>query len=380
MKVLIACDSYKDSLSSKDVAKYIKKGFKKVYKDASYDSLSLADGGEGTVNAVYDSSKNAKLVDLEVINPLGEKTKATYTIVDKSFAVIEMASASGLELVPLKKRDPMNTTTYGFGELIEDVYNKGIKKIILGLGGSATNDVGVGMLQALGVKFFDKDKKELGKDYYLCAKHLKDIVSIDASKLKKYRDLEIVVASDVSNPLCGKSGASYIYGAQKGADEKMIEVLDKDVNNFSKVVEKELQFTYKDDSGFGAAGGMGFALVSFLGAKIQSGIDTIMELIDIDSKIKSADLVITGEGRVDKQTAYGKAVLGVIKKSKKYDKKVIVIAGSLGKGYKELYKFGVDAIFDITPASMELEELFAKSKKNLFLSSFNIARILKMKI
>ncbi|AXH10627.1 glycerate kinase [Malaciobacter halophilus] len=378
MNILIASDSFKDSLSSIEVANSIQKGFKRVFYDAKYEKVFLADGGEGTLEAVCSQISDCEIKKHEVLNPIDEKIEAKYAFINESTALIEMAQASGLELVPRDKRDIINSTSFGFGQLIADAVKNGAKKLILAIGGSATNDVGIGMLQALGVKFYDEHNEELSSKKILTAKDIFKIESFDISALRSFRDIKIVIASDVTNPLCGKQGATHIFAKQKGATSKHIDFLEESIFKFAKICEKKLAKKTKDKQGAGAAGGVGFALNTFLNAKFKSGIDTVSELIFLEDRIKNADLVITGEGRVDSQTAYGKTITGVLKLSKSYKKPAIIIAGSLDEGYEKLYTLGATSIFDITPAPLDIEDLLSQADKNLSATAYSIASMLHL--
>ena len=377
MKIVIAPDSYKETLSAKDVASCIETGFKKVFKNAEFIKVPLADGGEGTVQALVDAT-NGSIKKVIVKDPLQRDIQAYYGVLsDKKTAVIEMATASGLELLKEDEKNPLETTTYGFGQLIKDAYEMGIRDFILGLGGSATNDCGIGMLQALGVKFFDKDKKELA---IIGAKYIDKIDFFDISALKKYEDINIEVACDVKNPLYGKNGASFVFAKQKGADENIIELLDKSLEKFANLCEKTFNKKTKDIEGCGAAGGLGFALITFMNAKLKSGIDIVIQKVNLEEHIKDCSLVITGEGKIDSQTIQGKTPIGVAKLAKKYDKKVIAIAGCTSNDYELVYEYGIDAVFDVTPISMSFETIKKDAKKNLELSAYNIAKVLSMKL
>lgn len=378
MKILIAPDSFKETLSAKEVCDGIESSFKKVFKNAIISKIPLADGGEGTVQALVDSS-NGNIIKAEVLDPLEKPIEAFYGILgDKKTAVIEMASASGLELLNENEKNPLETTSYGFGQLINHALNKGIKNFILGLGGSATNDCGIGMLQALGVKFFDEDKNLIP---IVAAKYIKDIHSFDLNGLnEKFKDCSIKVACDVKNPLCGKNGASFVFGAQKGASEDEIKFLDKSILDFSKLCENEFNKQTKNIEGCGAAGGLGFALITFLNASLESGIDIVMKQVNLEAEIKDSDLVITGEGKIDSQTINGKTPIGVAKLAKKYDKKVLAICGCLGQGYEVVYEHGIDMVFDITTSSNSFEIIKKESKNSLEKVSLNIAKSLKINI
>ncbi|WP_072679370.1 glycerate kinase [Arcobacter sp. LA11] len=375
MNIIIAPDSFKETLEAKEVASTIEIGFKKVFPNANIEKIPLADGGEGTVKTLVESN-NGELINTQVEDPLGRTISSYYGIINNGkTAIIEMATASGLELLKEEEKNPLETSTYGFGQLINHALKKGVKEFILGLGGSATNDAGVGMLQALGAKFYNKKNQEISKG----AKEINQIASIDITNLEnKFKDIIINVACDVTNPLCGQNGASFIFGKQKGADEKMIKQLDSYLLHFANLCEETFDKKTKNIEGTGAAGGLGFALVTFLNANLQSGIELIMQSVNLEEKIQKADLVITGEGKMDKQSIQGKTPIGVAKLAKKYDKKVIAITGCLDEGYEIVLEHGVDAVFDCTPISNNFETIKKNAKKNLELTSFNIAKCLKI--
>lgn len=377
MKIIIASDSYKESLSSLEVASNIEKGFKKVFPHACYEKVALADGGEGTLEAIVNSTTATK-IQCEVFDPLKRLVTASYCLIhNEKTAVIEMAEASGLELVSLEERNPLKTTSYGFGQLIKHAITKGIEKLILGIGGSATNDAGVGMLQALGAEFFDAE----GKILQAGAHNLTSIAHMNLKPLKDLMgDIEVQVACDVNNVLTGKYGASYVFSAQKGADEEMMEKLDESLSYFAKICQSQLKKEYKDIEGSGAAGGMGFALMTFLDAVLLQGIELVLDEVGLEQKLKGAALVITGEGRIDGQTIYGKTPVGVAKLAKKKNLPVIAIAGSLGEGFEKVYDCGIDMVFDITPSLEDKKTLFKNAPTNLQHTAYNIAKALTLKL
>lgn len=375
MNIIIAPDSYKETLSANEVANTIEKSFKKIFPKSNIEKIPLADGGEGTVKTLVDS-KNGELIKKMTQDPLGRTICSFYGIINNGkTAIIEMATSSGLELLKEEEKNPLLTSTYGFGQLINHALQKGVKEFILGLGGSATNDAGIGMLQALGAKFYNNQNQEISRD----AKEIDQITSMDISSLeKKFKDIKINVACDVINPLCGKNGASYVFGKQKGADEEMIKQLDFNLSHFANLCEKTFNKSTQNIEGAGAAGGLGFALVTFLNAHLQSGIELVMNSVDLEKKIQKADLVITGEGKMDTQSIQGKTPIGVAKLAKKYDKKVIAIAGCLDEGYEIVYDYGIDAIFACTPISNDFETIKMNANKNLELTALSIAKTLKM--
>lgn len=350
MKVVIAIDSLKGSLSSVDAGNAIKEGVLEACPDAEVVVKPLADGGEGTIEALVQGMKGTEY-KIEVHGPLGKKVIASYGIIEdgEKTAIIEMAQAAGITLVSKQERNPLYTTTYGVGEIIKDAIHRGCRKFIVGIGGSATNDAGVGMMQALGYKFYDVDGNLLGLGGQILDKiHRID----DTGALKELSECSFKVACDVDNLLYGKNGASYIYGPQKGATEEIVKILDNGLINLSKVVNN----TYENTPGAGAAGGLGYGFMTFLGGKLESGIDIILKEINLEEDIKDADVVVTGEGRLDAQTIMGKAPIGVAKLAKKYSKKVIALGGSLTNDAYKVNEHGIDAVFSIVNEPMTLEK------------------------
>jgi len=370
MKVVIAIDSFKGSASSMKLASEIKKGILKVYKDSKIVICPIADGGEGTVEALSHSDK-AKLVSVTCKDPLGFDVEAQYAIIDENVAVIEMASASGLPLVPVEKRDPSVTSSYGTGDLIKDAIKKGIREFIVGIGGSATNDAGLGMLRSLEFRFLDNTGSEI-----LFAKDLDKVVTIDKSKvLKELKGCHFRVACDVNNPLCGLNGATFVYGKQKGADENMMIDLDSKLHYFADMVENESTKKLQNIPGAGAAGGLGFGFLAFLNASLESGIKIILDQVDLKGKIKNADYVITGEGKIDKQSSMGKVLSGIAQVCKEQKVPCIAIAGNCSEANESLHEGGISAYFSIANAPMTLEvamqedvalELIRKKAEQIF--------------
>lgn len=357
MRVVIAIDSFKGSTDTFETAGAVANGIRRVYKDADIVCLPLADGGEGTVQAIV-SAKNGQICVASATDPLGNKIDASYGMADKT-AIIEMSSASGLPLVPKEKRNPLFTTTYGTGELIKDAIEKGCRNFIIGIGGSATNDGGIGMLQALGFELLDEN----GEEVPFGALGVSKIKKINTSnKLPELDQCHFEVACDVKNILCGDNGCSAVYGPQKGATFEMVKDMDAWLEAFATLSAQTLGKDYSKTEGTGAAGGLGFALVSYLGAALRSGIDIVTEAIGLDECVKNADVVITGEGRMDSQTAMGKAPIGVAKIAKKHGKIVIAIAGSITNDAKECNDHGIDAIFPIVKSPCTLE--YAMDKEN----------------
>jgi glycerate kinase len=353
MKVVIAIDSYKGSASSQELALHIQKGIREVYKDSEIVICPIADGGEGTVEAL-SCSEGARMVTLTCKDPLGKKIQAKYTILQNNIAVIEMASASGLPLVPPLKRNPSITSTYGTGELIADGIKKGVREFIVGIGGSATNDAGLGMLRALGIRFLDVKNEEV-----IYAKDLAKIVKIDKTNmLKELDECKFWIACDVNNPLYGKNGAAYVYARQKGADEEMIEDLDRNLRAFAKLVDDNLA----QHEGAGAAGGLGYGFLAFLNATLKSGIKIVLENVKFEEKLVGVDFVITGEGRIDKQSTMGKVIDGIALVCKKHNVPCIALGGGCSELDSVIHDKGVSAVFSIMDAPMSLEEAMEKAK------------------
>ncbi len=360
MKIVIAPDSFKGSLSAGEVAEAIEEGVRKVFPRAEVEKVPMADGGEGTVQVLVEAT-GGKIEEVEATGPLGEKVKANYGILgDKKTAVIEMAAASGLPLVPLQERDPYRTTTYGTGELIKAALREGCREFIIGIGGSATSDGGAGMAQALGAKLLDGRGKDIG----FGGRELKRLDRIDIAHLdRRLRKSKITVASDVDNPLFGKEGAARVYGPQKGATPEMVEELDEALRHFAKILNRDLHKDIADIPGAGAAGGLGAGLIAFLGATLKSGVDIVMEVVELEEKILDADLIITGEGKMDEQTIHGKVPYGVAKLAKRHKKQVIGICGMLGEGAEILYQRGFQALFPNRKDSMSVEEAMERAKE-----------------
>jgi len=358
MKIIIAPDSFKGSLTAIEVSDAIEQGVREIFPEAEIVKIPMADGGDGTVQCLVNTT-GGKILEEKVIGPLGDEVLASYGILaDKKTAVIEMAAASGLTLVPEGKRNPLITTTYGTGQLINAALDQGCRKMIIGIGGSATNDGGAGMVQALGVKLLDQEGKEIG----FGGGELKKIIRIDTKYLdKRLSDTKVLVASDVNNPLCGPKGASRVYGPQKGATPEIIEELDKSLAYFAKLVKRDLHKDIKDIPGAGAAGGLGAGLMAFLNAELRPGIEIIIEVVKLDQAIRDADLVITGEGKIDSQTIYGKAPIGVAKIAKKYKIPVMAIAPIIGEDADIVYRYGIDFLVKISEPPMSLTD--PKTKK-----------------
>lgn len=372
MRVVIAPDSFKGSLLSDSVSNAIEEGIRRVSESISIYKVPMADGGEGTVKAII-SAVGGDIVYEQVTGPIGEKVNAFYGILyDGMTAVIEMAAASGLPLVPEDKRNPLLTTTYGTGELMRRSIEKGCSRLIIGIGGSATNDGGVGMLQALGAVFLDSDGVEIGTRGW----QLERIESIDMSGFIKLPDnFEIIVACDVKNSLCGPEGASYVFGPQKGATPEILAYLDRGLSHFADKVKLYTNKDIKDKPGSGAAGGLGFALEAFLNAELRPGIEIIKEFTALEEKIMNSDLIITGEGKTDLQTLFGKLPVGVAGIARKYKKTVVCLSGGLGEDTSMLYEEGITSVFSIVKSPMTLEEAMRDSYKLISEASENIIRL-----
>lgn len=375
MKIIIAPDSFKGSMSSIGVSKYIEEGFRKVYPEVEVDILPIADGGEGTVEALVEATKG-RYINIEVTNPLGRKIKSKYGVINNEIAVIEMAAASGLTLIPEKDLNPLITTTYGTGEMIKDALEKGYKKIFVGLGGSATNDGGVGMAQALGFSF----KGANGDEIDFGCENLDKITYIDSTnKHPLLETAEIIAISDVKNILCGPLGASYVYGPQKGATKDMVLTLDQKLSYFADTVKKDMGIDISEVPGAGAAGGLGAGLIAFCNARIESGVEVILDILDFDNIVKDVDLVITGEGRIDSQSKYGKVPVGVAKRSKLYNKLVIAVVGSREEKLSDIYDYGIDLIIDIVSRPMTLNEAMTNAKELLIDAGESVGRVMKIR-
>ncbi|MDD4362797.1 MAG: glycerate kinase [Atribacterota bacterium] len=366
MKVVIAPDSFKGSLTAIEIADALEKGVKKSLPDSQVEKVPMADGGEGTVQCLVNNT-NGKIIEKEVTGPLGTKVKAMFGILgDGKTAALEMASASGLPLVPIEKKNPLITTTYGTGELIKAALDYGCRKMIIGIGGSATNDGGAGMVQALGVRLLNED----GKEIEFGGAQLAEIAKIDISGLDpRIQETEILVASDVQNPLCGDTGASRIYGPQKGATEEMILVLDKALAHFADIIKRDLNKDIKDLPGAGAAGGLGAGLIAFLDAELKPGIDIVIETVKMQEMVSDADLVITGEGEISASTIYGKTPIGVAKVAKKYNLPVISVSALIDKSGMIVKEHGIDYVIKPTP-TMDIDSPKSEKERRLMETIF----------
>lgn len=376
-KIVVAIDSFKGSLSTFEAGNAIKEAANELYKDVDVVISPIADGGEGTVEAII-SAVNGKFIRTVVNNPLGKKIEATYGLIpDTKTAIIEMSAAAGITLIKDSERNPMNTTTFGVGEMILDAISKGCRKFVIGIGGSATNDGGVGMLQALGFKFLD----EKGKQVLTGAKGLKDIVTIRIDNaVKELKECSFRVACDVKNVLCGDNGCSAIYGPQKGATPEMIKDMDLWLENYAHITKQVIPDSDKNIPGTGAAGGMGFAFLSYLNATLMSGVELVMKETELEKHIKDADIVITGEGRLDGQSYMGKAPIGVAKLAKKYNKPTIAFSGCVTDDAVTCNEHGIDAFFPILRRPCTLEEAMNVdiAYKNLKDTAYQVFRLICM--
>ena len=353
MKVVVAIDSLKGSLSSLEAGEAIKSGVLKAMPEAEVCVRPLADGGEGTVEALA-LGMGGELKTVEVTGPLGEKVNCLYGILEESkTAILEMSGAAGITLVADELKNPLHTTTYGVGEVIKDAIANGCRHFIVGIGGSATNDGGIGMLQALGYGMLDKD----GNQVPFGAKGIKEIVAItDDQVIPELKECSFRIACDVTNPLCGERGCSAVYGPQKGATPEMVKEMDAWLADYAKLVSAKYEKADAEYPGTGAAGGMGFAFLAYTNAVLESGIKIILEETKLEDYVKDADIVITGEGRLDGQTAFGKAPIGVAKIAKKFDKTVLAFAGSVTKDAVVCNEHGIDAFFPILRRIQTLQE------------------------
>ena len=373
---MIAIDSFKGSLSSLEAGTAVKEGILSVERDADVTIIPVADGGEGTTEALT-YGMGGSMQEIIVTGPLGEPVNAKYGIVRHNIAVMEMSAAAGLTLVEDEKRDPTITTTYGVGEMIKDAVNKGIRHFIVGIGGSATNDGGAGMLQALGYDFIDDNGNAIG----FGAKGLRDLSAIKTENaLPELKECSFRIACDVTNPLCGKNGASVIFGPQKGATPEMAEIMDKWLLKYAEIVRKVNPDADPQFPGAGAAGGLGFAFHSFLKGSLESGIKIVLDETGLEEYVRNADIVITGEGRLDSQTVMGKAPVGVAELAKKYDKPVIAFSGSASSDAIACNDHGIDAFFPVIRDIMTLDEAMdpENAKKNLTETAKQVFRLLKI--
>ncbi|WP_438445052.1 glycerate kinase family protein [Gorillibacterium sp. sgz5001074] len=373
---LLAPDSFKESMTAKEVCEAMERGIKRAVPDAECIHVPMADGGEGTVQSLIDATSGT-LIEKEVTGPLGTPVLARYGILgDGKTGVIEMASASGIHHVTKETKNPLVTTTLGTGELIRDCIGRGITSIILGIGGSATNDGGTGMAKAIGYRFLDKNGQELP----LGGGYLGELDRIETAEvMPQLKQVSILVASDVTNPLCGERGASAVFGPQKGATPDMVKQLDRNLLHYSMVVKEQLGIEIAEVPGAGAAGGLGGGLIAFTNSTMRKGIEIVIEYTQLREKLQGVDYCFTGEGGIDFQTKFGKAPFGVAQAAKSVDPriKVIALAGYIGKDVETLYEVGFDAIFGIVPGAAELETLLTQGQDNVARTAESIARLLQ---
>ncbi|EJP85732.1 glycerate kinase [Bacillus cereus] len=373
---LLAPDSFKESMTAKEVCEAMEIGIKRAIPDAECIYVPMADGGEGTVQSLVDAT-GGTLIQKEVTGPLGTPVMAQYGVLgDGKTGIIEMAAASGIHHVTKETKNPLITTTFGTGELIRDCIERGITDIILGIGGSATNDGGTGMAVALGYKFLDKEGNELP----LGGGYLGRLTTIDTlGVIPQLKHINILVASDVTNPLCGEHGASAVFGPQKGATPEIIQVLDKNLRHYSNIIKEQIGINIVDVPGAGAAGGLGGGLLAFTKATMKKGVEILIEYTNLKEKLQNVDYCFTGEGGIDSQTKFGKTPYGVAKAVKSVNSgiKVIALAGYIGQDVETLYAEGIDAIFGIVPGAADIETLLAQGKENVARTSESIARLLE---
>ncbi len=374
MKILIAPDSFKNALSAPGVAKALRKGLLKVLPEAEITVVPMADGGEGTMESLIEATQGS-FVHVRVHDPLMREVDASFGITgDGNTAIIDMASASGIQLIRPEERDPWITSSYGTGELIRAALDRGCHTILIGIGGSATNDGGMGMARALGMEFTQVDGKPVSEG----GGALGDVNRIDTSGLDpKVKNADIIVACDVTNPLTGPEGASQVYGPQKGAGDAMVNKLDGNLAHFAGIIREQLDLDVEYIPGAGAAGGLGAGMLAFLGARLLEGFPVIAGMLGLEDKIRAADLVITGEGKLDAQTRFGKTPFGVGEIARRNGKPVIAVAGAIGEGAEILYKDVFKAMFSILDGPIPLEEAISRTPELLEKAGQNIGRLLK---
>ncbi len=375
MKIAIVCDSFKESLAPLEVAAEIKAGFSRVFPHADYLCLPMADGGEGTVEALVQGT-GGELVHCSVTGPLGTPVQAFFGISgDGRTAIIEMAAAAGLPLLNVEERDPLRTTTYGVGQLVLAALERGCSHVILGLGGSATNDGGAGFAQALGARFLDRAGQELPPGGAALAR----LERIDLSGMdERLSSLTLEGACDVTSPLTGPQGASHVFGPQKGANQEDVVRLDEALTHYAHILSEQCGKDIATVPGAGAAGGLGAGLLAFTGARLRPGVEIVSDQLRLAERFADVDLVITGEGRMDGQSAQGKAPMGVAQMAKAQGKPVIAIVGSTGDGVDKMYQVGIDAFFDTVPRPEALSDVLAQARENIRRTARNVAATLKM--
>lgn len=376
MKVVIAIDSFKGSLSSLEAGNAVAEGIKRADDTIQTEVCALADGGEGTVEALT-TAMGGEIQTITATNPLGKKIQCQYGIVQKT-AIIEMAAVAGITLISEEQKNPLYTTTYGVGEIIKDAIKKGCRRFIVGIGGSATNDGGIGMLQALGYGLLDSDDRQVCYGA-LGLSQLQKITTENV--LPELKECTFHIACDVTNPLCGEKGCSAVFGIQKGATSEMIQNMDKWLENYAILAKNVIPNADSNVAGTGAAGGIGFAFLTFTNAVLESGIEIVLRETNLENKIKTADVVVTGEGRLDKQTVMGKAPIGVAKLAKKYHKTVIAFAGSVTKEAKVCNENGIDAYFSILREIVSLEQAmqYELARQSMIETSEQVFRLYKLK-
>lgn len=379
MKVVVAIDSFKGCMSSLEAGNCIKEAIEETGYASEIEVFPLADGGEGTVEALM-TCMHGKEVQVEVTGPLGEKVQSYYGILEKEkLAVMEMANVAGITMVPERSKNPMNTTTYGVGEMILDAAGRGCREFIIGIGGSATNDGGLGMLTALGVDFYTQEGKKAG----IFGRDIMRVAKVDTSHMAEVlKECHFTIMNDVTNPLCGEMGSSEIYGPQKGATEKIIATMDEGLKQYAEVILRDTGKDYANKEGAGAAGGLGFAFLTFFNTTMRTGISYILDQLQLESKMNGADIVITGEGRLDAQTAMGKAPAGVAAMAKKQGALVLAFTGATSEDAEACNKAGMDAYFSICRGPMSMEEAMDKeiAKQNIHVTVkqvFNLIHQLK---
>lgn len=373
MKFLFASDSFKGTLSSRRTAELLTRAAQEIFPDCECRCLEVADGGEGTTEAVL-SAAGGRRMEAMVCGPLWERRKACYAALDGRRAVMEMAAASGLPLVPAELRDPRNTTSYGTGELIRDALDKGFRDLSIAIGGSATNDGGIGCMRALGVRFLDGDGNELSG----CGGDLIKIRSIDRSGLDpRLRDTHVTVMCDVTNPLCGENGATRTFGKQKGGTPEILDELEAGMENYRELLRREFGIDMDEEPGAGAAGGLGAALLSFLRAELRSGIETVLDLIEFDKKLEGVSLVVTGEGRADWQSAFGKVMQGVGRRCLRQGVPAVAIVGSMGDGAEQIFDYGIESMITTVNGVMPLEEALERAEELYLGAARRLFRMLR---
>lgn len=376
MRILLAPDSFKESMTSIEAIEAMEKGIKKAIDNVEIIKVPMADGGEGITEALVTAT-NGKFIKVKVKDPLERSIISSFGILgDGKTAIIELAKASGLELLNKEERNPLITNTYGLGQLLKEALNYNVDNIIIGLGGSATNDCGMGMLEALGVNFYNKEGNLLKSS----GENLEKINFIDLTSIdKRVFNVSIEVACDVNNPLYGEKGATYVFSKQKGADKKMMEILERGVINFNRVVKENLNFNMNSLAGAGAAGGTAGAIAAFLKGRLVAGGELVIKYTELEEKIKKTDIIFTGEGSMDYQSKFGKTPVAVARLGKKYNKPVIAFVGKIGEGTEELYKEGITSVISIINEVTSLDKVLEKGKENLEKTVENIVRLLENK-